>query len=96
MTSELTLLEVLVKPRRLNNLTLEQAFRDFLGPSKVRVLPISLAVLERAIDLRLLGLKTPDAIHVATGLLEGCDLFLTRDKDWAKAGVTAVDPKDVA
>ena len=58
--------------------------------------PIDLAVLERALDLRLLGLKTPDAIHVATGMLESCDVFLTRDKEWAKAGVTVVDPGDVA
>ncbi len=96
VTSELTLLETLVKPRELGDMTLETAYLDFLRRTKIVVRPIDAAVLERAIDLRILGLKTPDAIHVATGLLEGCDVFLTRDKDWSRAGIAVVDPADVA
>ena len=92
-----TLLETVVGARKARDAGAESVFRTFLSKrSPVEVRPIDAAVLERAIDLRLLGLKTPDAIHVATGMLEGCDVFLTRDKDWARAGVTVVDPADVA
>jgi len=42
------------------------------------------------------GFKTPDAIHLATGLLAGCDLFVTGDQAWSRAGITVVDPADVA
>ena len=97
VTSELTLLETLVGPRKSGNVVLERQFRKLLSLSESMILrPIDAAVLERAIDLRLLGLKTPDAIHVATGMLEGCDLFLTRDRGWERADVATADPKDVA
>lgn len=96
VTSELTLLETVVGPRKSGNVALEREFRGLLSLSSLVVRPIDTAVLEKAVDLRLLGLKTPDAIHVATGMLEGCDVFLTRDQGWARAGVTVVDPDDVA
>lgn len=96
VTSELTLLETLVKPRRLGDLVLEQAYRDLLTKTHVKIRPIDAAVLERAIDLRVLGIKTPDAIHIATGMLEGCDVFLSNDQGWARAGVTVIDPAQVA
>jgi predicted nucleic acid-binding protein len=41
------------------------------------------------------GLKIPDAIHLATGILAGCTLFVTRDASWKKAGVAVVEPQDV-
>ena len=54
-------------------------------------------MLEKVIDLRpQYGLKIPDAFHLATGILAGCDLFVTGDKAWGKAGVTLVDPADIA
>lgn len=82
VTSGLTLLEAVVGARKKNDLHAEAEFRRLLAPSASMVVrPIDAAVLERAIDLRILGLKTPDAIHIATGMLEGCDVFLTRDLD---------------
>ncbi|AIE84547.1 PilT-like protein [Fimbriimonas ginsengisoli Gsoil 348] len=58
--------------------------------------PISNLILEKAIDLRALhGLKTPDAIHIATGLIAGCTVFITRDQAWAKAGVTVIEPQEL-
>ena len=77
----------------------EQKSRTFLTPSgSVAVIPISEAILEKATDLRARfpALKTPDAIHVATGILTGCDLFVTGDQAWSKTCVTAIDPADVA
>ena len=46
----------------------------------MRLVPIARAVLERAAALRAAtNLKTPDAIHAATALIEGCTLFVTND-----------------
>jgi predicted nucleic acid-binding protein len=97
VTSELTLLEVLTGPRKAGNLFLEATYCVFLTPSPVVQLePISWAVLEKAIGLRALhGLKTPDSIHIATGLLAGCSHFVTRDQAWSKAGITVVQPQEL-
>lgn len=81
VSSELTLMEVLVKPLRDQSLAIERAFRSVLqGSPDVRLLTITIAVLERAANLRAsTGLKTPDAIHAATALEHGCALFITND-----------------
>ena len=68
-----------------------------LAGHRVYLEAISSAVLEKAIDLRIQhGLKTPDAIHIATGMLAGCSIFLTRDQAWAKTGMSVVEPQNVA
>ncbi|HEX5157393.1 MAG TPA: PIN domain-containing protein [Ktedonobacterales bacterium] len=81
LTSELSALEVLVRPIREGNATLEAAFRTVLFTSPdVQLLPVTISVLERAAQLRAAnGLKTPDAIHAATALERGCSLFVTND-----------------
>lgn len=79
--SELLLVETLIKPVQNRDDLLEQAFRELLLNSReFKPLPITLAVLEAAVQLRAsLGLKTPDAIHAATALLAGVQLFITND-----------------
>ena len=81
VTSELTLLEVLVKPLKFGDATIATLYRTVLKHTPdVQMLPISQNVLEAAAGLRAtLGLKTPDAIHVATALLHKSTLFLTND-----------------
>jgi predicted nucleic acid-binding protein len=98
VTSEITLAETIIGPRRAGNVANEQLFRNFLVPtSNFFIEPITRAVLEKVIDLRAqYAIKIPDAIHLATGILAGCDLFVTGDQAWSKTGVTVVDPADVA
>ena len=81
VTSELTLLEVLVKPLKVGDATTATLFRTVLKHTPdVQMLPITESVLEAAANLRAtLGLKTPDAIHVATALLNNSTLFVTND-----------------
>jgi predicted nucleic acid-binding protein len=81
ITSELTLLDVLVAPIKQGNATLQAGFKRLLLRSKhVRSVRISRSVLERAGALRAeTGLKTPDAIHAATALMARCALLLTND-----------------
>lgn len=97
VTSEITLAETVIGPRKSGYLATERLFRTFLTPSSHFLLePITLAVLERVIDIRAQhGLKIADAIHLATGMLAGCDLFVTGDQAWAKTGVSVVDPADI-
>jgi predicted nucleic acid-binding protein len=82
ITSELTLMEVLVKAFKLGDSLLEGTYRALLQASPDSTLtPITLPILERAARLRAttVGLKTPDAIHAATALEVGATQFLTND-----------------
>lgn len=79
VTSELTWLETLVKPLRDGNIALETLFRAFLTAQEMELIPVTLSIWEDAARLRALGLKTPDAVHAATGLAIGCAAFLTND-----------------
>ncbi len=81
VSSQLLLLETLIKPVRDSDSKLESIYRQLLTESKeFQLQPIDLSVLEQAIQLRSeVGLKTPDAIHVATAILAKCDLFVTND-----------------
>jgi predicted nucleic acid-binding protein len=81
VTSELTLLEVLVKPLKVGDDATAAAFRTVLRHSPdVRMVPITQSILEEAARLRAtMSLKTPDALHAATALLHKCVLFVTND-----------------
>ena len=91
VTSELTVAEVLVKPLRLADAVLYQAFEDALAAPGVRLVPVSYEVLLRTARLRASGqLKTPDAVHAATAQIAGCDVLLTND-----TGIAAVPGVEV-
>ena len=69
---------------RDKNTVLESLFRSFLTAPEVRLIPTTMIIWEKAAQLRAHGLKTPDAIHAATGLESGCKLFLTNDAGFLK------------
>ncbi len=81
VSSELTLMETLVGPLRSGN-TVRQNQREALWQQvNTRLLPITQDVLREAARLRatIPALKTPDAIHAATALRNGCVLFVSND-----------------
>jgi predicted nucleic acid-binding protein len=88
VTSELTLLEVLVKPLRVGDVATATTFRTILQKSPdVQMLPITQTVLEKAASLRAtMNLKTPDALHAATAVLNDCVLFVTNDSTFSRVG----------
>lgn len=81
ISSELVVMETLVKPIRDGETAVENAFRALLFASlEVRLVPTTLAIWEEAARLRAeYNLKTPDAIHAASALTESCTMFLTND-----------------
>jgi predicted nucleic acid-binding protein len=97
VTSLITLVETVVGARKVGDAATETDYRDFLTPSaNFSIEPVSLPVLEKVIELRAqYGLKIPDAIHLATGLLAVCTVFVTRDASWARTGVSVVEPQDI-
>lgn len=81
VTSDLTLLEVLVKPLREGKTNLVSLYRTvLLRTVGLTSLPVSRSILESAAQLRAATkLKTPDAIHAATALAHGSTLFVSND-----------------
>ena len=82
VTSELSLAEVLVKPFELGREDAVASYTELLTPSvRLTVPPVGRAILVEAARQRAaLGMPMPDAIHVATALAAGCELFLTNDR----------------
>jgi predicted nucleic acid-binding protein len=82
LTSELTLAECLVKPFADKNAAAVEAYLLFLnGRRNLPVVPINRHILTVAARLRTeLGVKLPDAIHIATAEAAECTVFLTNDR----------------
>lgn len=82
--SELTLLELLVKPLQLRRQDLADEYELLLSHfPNLELLPVSRDVLLDAAALRAqCRLRTPDSIVVATGLQAGATLAITNDEAW--------------
>ncbi|MDP2827302.1 MAG: type II toxin-antitoxin system VapC family toxin [Sulfuricellaceae bacterium] len=92
--SPLVRLETLVKPLRDGQTEIVQAYERLLSVQSW--LPIDDAVFARALDLRVrFGLKTPDALHLASAQHHGCDeLWTNDDRLKTAAGPLAVNVFD--
>ena len=87
VTSGLSLAECLVRPFALGRDDLAKVYRLALSPrSYLDIASIDIDVLVSAARLRAqLGFKLPDAIHVATALMQGCTAMLTNDAGFRRA-----------
>jgi predicted nucleic acid-binding protein len=85
-TSVVTLLEVLVRPFREQQVDLAKRYREILLSSTgFDTLAVSAEIAEQAAQLRAThGLRTPDAIQLATAITAGATAFLTNDARLAK------------
>lgn len=79
--SILSFLEILVKPKRENNVFLENRYKVILNNyPNLRIIELSLAVADLAAKLRAIyNLKTPDAIIFASALYMDSKYLLTND-----------------
>lgn len=81
VAATLTLTEVLTQPLRLNRQDVAAAYRRILEQhAAVRLVDLDPTIAALAAELRARhGLKTPDAVQLATAIAAGCDAFLTND-----------------
>ena len=81
-TSVVTRAEVLVRPLRMKQVELADRYRALLSGTDALALHVmDENVADRAAELRAdyPVLKLPDAMHIATAMLAGCDAFVTGD-----------------
>ena len=89
VASTLTLTEVLVHPYRYGDRALAQKYADILlGARNLRTIAVSPEIAASAARLRALhGLRTPDAIQLATAQEAQASAILTNDEGLEKPGV---------
>ena len=82
VTSALTLMETLVLPYRLGNVLLANQYEAFLTRSRgLKLDRITTNTCRAAAQLcAAYGIKTPDALQLATALMAKCSTFLTNDR----------------
>jgi predicted nucleic acid-binding protein len=82
VTSEFTLAQALVKPLEIDRQDIADPYVDLIQSSDhLIVIPIDRSVLVDAAHYRArLGIKLPDAIHVATAAAASCEVFLSNDR----------------
>ena len=82
VTSTLTLLETLVKPKEIGDEEMRDDYYYALTSfPNLKMRPVDEEVAEAAAEIRARsGLRTPDALQVATCLVEGASAFITNDE----------------
>ena len=88
IASELTLLELAVRPLQLGRQDVADDYELLLDQfPNLELVPVDRAILIEAAGLRARHrLKTPDAILLATGLLHGATAAVTNDAGWRSVG----------
>lgn len=86
--SELSLFEIKIGPLRCGKERIAAEYQVYLDQFPgLSLRPIDRAVLNRAARIRVrFGIKTPDAIILATGIESNATLALTNDQQWKKVG----------
>lgn len=86
LTSPITLTEVMTRPRKMGQEDLAYTYKALITNfPNLNIIPIDNNIADRAAALRgLYGLKTPDALQLATGLVNGATRFVTFDRDFLK------------
>jgi predicted nucleic acid-binding protein len=94
LVSRLASLECRTLPLRNNDSAMLTLYDGFFAAQGLEIREIDATVVDKATELRAnLGLRTPDAIHVATALIAGATLFLTGDKQLQRR--SAVVPVEI-
>ena len=86
ITSTLTLLEILVKPKKENNLLLTERYKllfETFPNFQVKTLNENIADITSTLRAKY-NINTPDAIQIATSLEAKADIFITNDETLKK------------
>ena len=92
ITSFLTLMEILVKPKVEELLEVARDYEYYLTTfPNLTLFPFELEITRKASDLRAVSrFKTPDAIQLSTALHHGATGFLTNDRMFEKVSVLEI------
>jgi len=92
ITSFLTLMEILVKPKIEGLLEVARDYEYYLTTfPNLTLFPFELEITRKASDLRAVSrFKAPDAIQLATALHHGATGFLTNDRMFEKVSVLEI------
>lgn len=84
--SSIGLIEVLTGPKKMGNQNLAFQYKTLISNiPNLTIIGINESIVELASDLRAkYGIKTPDAIHIATAIDAKADKFITNDKKLKK------------
>ncbi|HDL85995.1 MAG TPA: PIN domain-containing protein [Candidatus Acetothermia bacterium] len=82
ITSVITMLEILVKPKRDGNFEATRDYEELLTTyPNLSILDVDLQVAILAADLRAkYAIRTPDALQIATAVCAGASGFITNDE----------------
>ncbi len=79
-SSSLAFAEVLVGPLSTQDLEGQQVVNDLFRSPEISIFPFPLDAAPMFATLRAIGIKPPDALHLATAAHADVDLFITNDK----------------
>jgi len=84
--SLITYIEVITFPMKQKQGNIAAKYRNYLTNSRnFQLVPMDISIADRTAWLRSeFGLRTPDAIQLATADICGADYILTNDKAWRK------------
>lgn len=92
VTSQFSRLECRVTPLRERDQALLAAYENFFNDGSIEVSEVSLKVIDLATELRAEhGFKSPDAVHLASAILCGADVFLTGDNQLRRCSSIPVE-----
>lgn len=82
VTSTITCTEYLTFPYRTNNMEKVNAFFEFVADCDITLHSVDTEIANKAARIRAeyKDFKTMDALQLASACVQGCDLFLTNDK----------------
>jgi uncharacterized protein len=84
VTSELSRLECRCRPLKQGDAALLQLYDAFFAATDIHVTAIDRTIIDKATDLRAsTKLRTPDALHLATAMVQQASTFCTGDRNFA-------------
>jgi predicted nucleic acid-binding protein len=90
--SMVTVQEILVRPFRSGTAAVATAEGFLRHFAEIRLVEVSYDIAREAAQIRAAtGLRTPEALIIATALVTGADVLVTNDRSW-RAGAQAIVP----
>ena len=92
IASELLFTEILPRPVKDGRQDRVERYLDLLqNTPRIELVPVDRSVILRSVHLRAeFGLRSMDALHLATALVHGCEVFITNDQRLTRVNVLRV------